>query len=187
MDLDFDASLDADDEVELGDESDEVKVGAGDGGHYEFDAYKAVDEHGDLSETWPIDCNPLDHPANQDTSCNKNKQGEEKKEEEYKPEGWYSATEKYSPVIVPYETAAFKAKHIHTICNMMAVEGKSDAGSIRLIQFNGYPVKVKTELENMDADTEYKLRINLYGAMGDRCENVGPEFNPLREINGYGE
>ena len=39
----------------------------------------------------------------------------------------------------------------------------------------------------MDADTDYKLQVGLYGAMGENCENVGTEFNPLREINYYGQ
>ena len=90
-------------------------------------------------------------------------------------------------MIVEYEIASFKAKHIYAICNMMAIEGEDEAGSIRLVQFPGNPLKAKTELENLDAETEYKIRINLYGAMGEQCELTGPEYNPLREINHLGE
>ena len=112
---------------------------------------------------------------------------EVKKEEPTKPEGWYSATERYSPAIIPYEPATFKQKHIYGICNMMAVTGKTETGSVRFVQFPGKAVKAKVQLSELDANTEYKLRINLYGAMGENCENVGTEFNPLREINRWGE
>ena len=90
-------------------------------------------------------------------------------------------------MIIPYEPATFKQKHIYSICNMMAVDGKTEAGSVRFVPFPGKAVKAKLQLNGLDANTEYKLRINLYGAMGENCENVGTEFNPLREINRWGE
>jgi len=43
----------------------------------------------------------------------------------------------------------------------------------------------KIDLSDMTPSTDYKLRINLYGAIGDDCANIGPEFNPLREVNRY--
>lgn len=48
MDLDFEASPD--------DHVDKAVYGS-------FDAYKAVDEHNDLSKSWPIDHNPHEQPA----------------------------------------------------------------------------------------------------------------------------
>ena len=166
-----------------------------------------------MSKSWPIEECPLEHsvcetkiedifdavdkgetetyeeaaPEEEEKKEEVEAEVEEEEEEEKKPEGWYSATEMYSPVIVDYEIASFKAKHIYAICNMMAVEGENEAGSIRLVQFPGHPVKAKTELEDLDPETEYKIRTNLYGSMGDQCELTGPEFNPLREINSYGE
>ena len=90
-------------------------------------------------------------------------------------------------MIITYEPAFFKQKHIYGICNFMAVDGKTEAGNIKFVQFPGKPIKTKLQLSGLDANTEYKLRINLYGAMSENCENVGTEFNPLREINRWGE
>ena len=70
---------------------------------------------------------------------------------------------------------------------MMSTTGNTDTGIVRLVQFAKYPAKAKITLSGLDIDTIYNLRIGLFGAMGEDCANVGPEFNPLREINRWGE
>ena len=49
---------------------------------------------------------------------------------------------------------------------MMSVEDKTEAGTVRLVQFPKQAVKTKIDLEGLDADADYKLKIGLFGAMG---------------------
>ena len=84
----------------------------------------------DLSKTWPLEQDP--YAASGDST--EGADGAEKKEEEEeKPEGWFSATEQYSPAYIEYEAAPFKTKHIYAICNMMSTDGNDDAGIVRLV------------------------------------------------------
>jgi hypothetical protein len=59
-------------------------------------------------------------------------------------------------------------------------------GTVRLNQYPGYAVASKIELTGLAADTKYKIVINKYATIGDTCEDVGGEYNPLHEVNGYG-
>ena len=47
-------------------------------------------------------------------------------------------------------------------------------------------MRVKYDLENLDADTDYSVHINYFGVLGDDCDKVGDEYNPLHEVNSRG-
>ena len=68
---------------------------------------------------------------------------------------------------------------------MTSTADNSVSGTVRLAQYPNKAPVVKVDLTNLEASTDYKFRINLYGAIGDNCANVGPEFNPMREVNRY--
>ena len=36
-------------------------------------------------------------------------------------------------------------------------------------------------------DSNYRLTLCTYGALGENCADVGPEFNPLKELDYNGE
>ena len=115
--------------------------------HEEYDGRYTASRRGglgyqqqqDIAQEWPIDYNPYDQ-NNQATDV-LDTEGEEiikaaetaKREEENKPEGWYSASSKFSPIIIPYVPATFNQKHIYGICNLQAVDGKTEAGFVKLV------------------------------------------------------
>ena len=54
-------------------------------------------------------------------------------------------------------------------------------------QYPGYAIASKIDLKGLTPDTKYKIVINKYATIGDTCTDVGGEFNPLHEVNAYGQ
>ena len=54
-------------------------------------------------------------------------------------------------------------------------------------QYPGYAIASKIDLKGLTPDTKYKIVINKYATIGDTCTDVGGEFNPLHEVNNWGQ
>ena len=39
----------------------------------------------------------------------------------------------------------------------------------------------------LEVESDYRLTLCTYGALGEDCADVGPEFNPLKELDYDGE
>ena len=39
----------------------------------------------------------------------------------------------------------------------------------------------------LEVESDYRLTLCTYGALGEDCADVGPEFNPLKELDYNGE
>ena len=99
--------------------------------------------------------------------------------------GWYSPTQQYSPPRIAYRPVA--SDIVFAICELTA--GGVATGMIQFAQFPGKPILYRGSLNGADADEVLAITINELGVIGDgaTCDQVGDEFNPLAEIDKYGQ
>ena len=76
---------------------------------------------------------------------------------------------------------------IYAICEFHGINSKTEDGVVKMNQYPGYAIASKIELSNLTPSTKYKIVINKYATIGDTCTDVGGEFNPLNEINQWGQ
>ena len=95
--------------------------------------------------------------------------------------GWWSPYEQYSPPLIAY-SPAYSKMPIFAICELKG----EISGTINLMQKPGSPIMAKVVLSGGDADSDYRIQIRKLGAMGDDCSQGGDEFNPLNEVDSYG-
>ena len=60
-----------------------------------------------------------------------------------------------------------------------------DSGNVQLAQLSGQAAMVNANLEGLEMDTGYLLRVREWGNLGNECADAGEEFNPLKEMK-YG-
>ena len=96
--------------------------------------------------------------------------------------GWYSPTQQYSPPRIAYKPVADEV--VFAICELV---GGTTTGMIQFAQFPGKPILFRGTLDGA-ADAALAVTINELGLVGDgtTCDMVGDEFNPLAEIDKYG-
>ena len=100
--------------------------------------------------------------------------------------GWYDETMQYSPPQVRFAPAHIEFMAT-AICTVVPTGENTESGTIRLVQYPGYASMVKYDLAGLDAEADYSLRINKNGVLGDQCSKTGGEYNPMSEINQWGQ
>ena len=47
-------------------------------------------------------------------------------------------------------------------------------------------MKAKFDISGMDVDADYKVFAHKFGVLGESCEYIGPDYNPLFEVDSWG-
>ena len=96
------------------------------------------------------------------------------------PEGWYSATQQFSPPWIHYVPVV--TEPTFAICEF------GDDSTLEFAQFPQNSMLVRGSISAVSENETFYAIINTKGKMGDSCDaaDTGPEFNPLFETDKYG-
>ncbi len=100
--------------------------------------------------------------------------------------GWFNEFQRFSNPYITYEPAPLTSAQ-YGMCTFSST--KDVAGMVRLVQFPGKAVIASVELEGVNLDEQYEMKIRQFGFLGageSFCMASGPEFNPLREVDRRG-
>ena len=101
--------------------------------------------------------------------------------------GWFNEFQRYSNPHITYQPAPLTSAQ-YGMCTFTST-GET-AGMVRLVQFPGKAIIASTELEGVNVDEQYEMKIRQFGFLGageSFCMASGPEFNPLKEVSRRGE
>ena len=100
--------------------------------------------------------------------------------------GWFNEFQRFSNPYITYEPAPINSAQY----GMCTFTSTSDvAGMVRLVQFPGKAIIASVELEGVNVDEQYEMKIRQFGFLGageSFCMASGPEFNPLKEVDRRG-
>ena len=99
-------------------------------------------------------------------------------------ETWHSNESEFSKNTIRYYSDC--TKHTFAVCELKQSGDATLSGKIRLQQKPFDAVAALFNLENGDADENYKVMVNYLGVLGDDCSKAGSEFRPLGEFSKSG-
>lgn len=96
--------------------------------------------------------------------------------------GWYSTTSQYSPPRIPFKSTA--TANTFAICELNGAD--AGTGSIQFAQLAGKATKYQATLTGGATSETFTAVIREAGKIGASCADAGEEYNPLTELDKYG-